>query len=220
MDSINWEPQSVANLAENLSKIANEYRTIISEIYSNYNSIGVNSLWTGENYNTIANDIFNTSRSTFIEWADYIQYKIPELLYEIAKTQSKNGIIEFFLYEASDEIKAIENTQEKNDGSFVLQMTEAQKIVNSYLNELCNEANKKLQIYLTQFEELKSMDENAAVYVIHEKLEGIIDRNKSVLKSFITEIEMAVEKTFNNIRYTNEETIRMAERITNIIDNP
>lgn len=220
MSDINWEPQSVANLAEQLSKIANEYREIISEIYSSYSSIGQNELWTGINYNTIANDIFNVSRSTFSEWADYIQFFVPEQIYQIAKSQSSNGVIEFYIYESNVDIKAIENSEEKRDGSFKLNMNEVQKIISNDLMELCDEANNKLQAYVNQFEELKSINDNAAIYLIYEKLEGIIDTNKSLLKSFIRETSDAVEKTFNNIRYTEEETIRMAEKITDMINNP
>lgn len=220
MSDINWEPQNVANLAEQLSKIANDYREKISEIYGGYSSIGKNELWTGINYNTIANDIFNVSRSTFSEWADYIQFTIPEQIYQIAKSQSSNGIIEFYLYEANVDIKAVENTEEKVDGSFKLNMYEVQKVISNTLTELCDDANNILQAYINQFEELKSIEDNAAIYFIYEKLEGIIDTNKSLLKSFIIETSDAVEKTFNNIKYTDEETIRMAEKITDMINNP
>lgn len=220
MSDINWEPQNVANLAEQLSKIANDYREKISEIYGGYSSIGQNELWTGINYNTIANDIFNVSRSTFSEWADYIQFTIPEQIYQIAKSQSSNGIIEFYLYEANVDIKAVENTEEKVDGSFKLNMYEVQKVISNTLTELCDDANNILQAYINQFEELKSIEDNAAIYFIYEKLEGIIDTNKSLLKSFIIETSDAVEKTFNNIKYTDEETIRMAEKITDMINNP
>ena len=218
MSDINWEPQNVANLAEQLSRIANEYREIISDIYINYNRIGQNELWTGINYNTIANDMFNVSRTTFSEWADYMQFTIPEQIYQIAQSQSSNGVIEFSIYEASADIRAIENSEEKIDGSFKLRMNEVQKIISNDLMELCDEANNKLQAYINQFEELKSIDGNAAIYLIYDKLEGIIDTNKSILKSFIRETSDAVEKTFNNIKYTEEETIRMAERITDMIN--
>ena len=219
MSDINWEPQNVANLAEQLSRIANEYREIISDIYINYNRIGQNELWTGINYNTIANDMFNVSRTTFSEWADYMQFTIPEQIYQIAQSQSSNGVIEFSIYEASADIRAIENSEEKSDGSFKLRMNEVQNIISNDLMELCDEANNKLQAYINQFEELKSIDGNAAIYLIYDKLEGIIDTNKSILKSFIRETSDAVEKTFNNIKYTEEETIRMAERITDMINN-
>lgn len=219
MDNINWEPQSVADLAKQLSKIANEYRERVADIYSSYNNIGINELWTGSNYNTIANDIFNVSRSKFTEWADYIQFNIPELLYQIAKKQSSNGIVDFFMYESNTDIKAIENSEEKGDGSFKLNMKEVQNIISKDLIELCDDANNILQTYITQFEELKSIDENAAIYLAYEKIEGIVSMNKSILKSFVLEIDNAVEKTFNNIKYTDEETIRMAERITNIVNN-
>ena len=156
MSDINWEPQNVANLAEQLSRIANEYREKISEIYNTYNRIGQNELWTGINYNTIANDIFNVSRSTFSEWADYIQFTVPEQIYQIAKSQSSNGMVEFYVYESNVDIKAIENSEEKSDGSFKLSMNEAQNIILNDLAELCDDANNKLQAYINQFEELKS----------------------------------------------------------------
>lgn len=219
MDNINWEPQNVAYLAENLSKIGNEFRLTISNIYQEYNNIGIGGLWTGKDYNTIAKDVLNSSRSIFEEWSDFIQFTIPKELYEIAKMQSKDGLIDFYLYKSSSDIKPIEYSTEKSDGSFTLKVNEVKSMINNTIIEYCQEADNQLQEYCRQFEELTSIDNNAAILIMYQKITEMIEWNRSVLKSFVQDLESTIDMIVQNIHYADEETIRMAKSISDIKNN-
>lgn len=219
MDIINWEPQNVVYLAENLSKIGNQYRLTISNLYQEYNNIGTGGLWTGKDYNTIAKEVLNSSRNSFEEWSDFIQFTIPEELYQIAKMQSQDGMIDFYLYKCSSDIKPIEYSIEKSDGSFTLKVNEVKNIINNKIIEYCQEAEHILHEYCMQFEELTSIDNNAAILIMYQKITEMIEWNSSFIKSFVQNLENTIDSIIQNIQNTDEETIKMAKDISNMQKN-
>lgn len=217
---INWEPQSVADLAEALSRIANEYRLSIINIYNCYAKISERGLWTGKNYNSIASEIFNHSKSTFEEWSDFLQYTIPEIVYTIAKEQASiaGGTLSFALYKSYDDIKNIELTYESTDGSFALNLSEVKNIIDNEFSIECDMAIKKLDDYSKQFEELGTLNENMAIITIYTQLENILNKNKSILRTFQEQIATTIEMSIRKTEITNEETIQIADKITSILN--
>lgn len=219
-DEIRWEPQSVADLAAELSRIGDQYRTFIAEIYSTFNNIGTEEKWVGKNYNTIANQILNASKSTFENWADYLQVTIPNTVYEIAERQAEigGGSVYFSLTPNSTEIKMIDETLEKADGSQKLDPNTVKSIVSNDIPAICEEASSKLQNYYNQFQELGTLNNNAAILEMYNQLDAIITQNKAVLSEFQGQVNEAVERTIQNTVLTNEETVRIASRLSEILN--
>ena len=54
-NEINWEPQSVADIATALSRIGDNFRSSIAQLFSSFNQLGQGQQWVGKNYNIIAN---------------------------------------------------------------------------------------------------------------------------------------------------------------------
>lgn len=213
MDTINWEPQEVIYLAENLSKMGNKFRLTISNIYKEYNNIGIMGLWIGKDYNMIAKDILNSSRNIFEEYSDFIQFTVPEKLYEIAKKQYKDEPVDFFLYKSTSDIKAIEYSIEKSDGSFKLNINEVKNIVDNKITVYCQEADKQLQEYCRQFEELTSIDNSLAILIMHQKVEEMTKWSRGFLKSFIQDLRSTTDRIIRNVKATDEETIRKVTKM-------
>lgn len=83
-NEINWEPQSVADIATALSRIGDNFRSSIAQLFSSFNQLGQGQQWVGKNYNIIANTMMNASIPSFENWSDYLQTTIPQTVYEIA----------------------------------------------------------------------------------------------------------------------------------------
>lgn len=64
-NEITWEPQSVADIATALSRIGDNFRSSISQLYSSFNQLGQGQQWVGKNYNIIANTMMNASIPSF-----------------------------------------------------------------------------------------------------------------------------------------------------------
>lgn len=220
-DQINWEPQNVADLATQLSRIGNEYRSAISDLYSSFNNIGLESQWVGKNYNTIANQILNAAVNTFQGWADYLQITIPRTVYEIAEAQAETGggTVSFSLAPNSAEIKMIQETQEKGDGSQILEPNTVRSILNSNIATDCEMATSKLQDFYNQFEELGTLNDNAAILEMYNQLDSILQGNRSLLTEFQEQVNETVERTIQNTELTNEETVQIASRLSSIINS-
>ncbi|MBQ3407909.1 MAG: hypothetical protein IJH12_01740 [Clostridia bacterium] len=219
-NNIDWEPQNVANLAEALSKIGNEYRSKIANIYYFFNKIGQDQKWIGKNYNSIVDDIMNKSRNTFEEWANYLQYIVPETIYTIANMQASigGGTIDFFIYQNSDEIRAVEDTVEKADGSMIINYEEVRKVISNNIASESSAAISKLQEYYMQFEMLGTLNGNEAIIIMYEQLDNLISKNKAILNTFIEEMENSVEMSIRKTEITNTQTILLADKILSILN--
>lgn len=219
MADITWEPQSVADIATQLSRIGNDFRVAVSEAYKSFNSIGTNRNWVGANFNAIADNMFNPCISTFNAWAEYIQTTVPNTVYQIAQMQAQTGggSVSVSLTPASEDIRPIEDTEVRSDGSQILEAEVVRNEVNNKLQTECDQANNVLKSYYSQFENLGTLDGNAAIQTIYNELQGILSKCERVLSSFQNEARDAVEKSVSKTEATNEDTVRMASEIQNII---
>ena len=196
-DEINWEPQSVADLATQLSRIGNDYRSAIADVYSAFNSIGLEQKWVGKNFNIIANEILNTSRSTFEGWSDYLQVTVPRTVYQIAEMQAERGggSVSFSLTPNSVEISNVENTEEKADGSQRLDATAVRATLNGVIPTNCQTASTRLQDYYGQFQELGTLNGNAAILEIYKELDSILGKTRQILETFQDQVNETAEKS-------------------------
>lgn len=212
---LNWEPQSVANIAEILSQKGEEFRNSLISIYDIFNALGTNQNWVGANFNVIANDVMNASISSFEEWINYLQVTIPETVGKIAIQQANAGYgdVEYSLTPASGGIKYIEETEQKADGSQILEPEIVRNAVNSTMVQECDNAKIILNSYVAQFQELGSLNGNAAMYTMADRLEDIVRSCSNVLDTFQEELENAVERSLAKTELTNEETKRIAEQL-------
>lgn len=220
-EQINWEPQNVADLATQLSRIGNEYRSAVAEIYRSFNNIGLESQWVGKNYNAIANQILNASINTFQGWADYLQITIPRTVYEIAEVQAETGggSVSFSLAPNSTEIQSIQETQEKGDGSQILEPNTVRSVLSGSIATSCEIATAKLQDFYNQFQELGTLNDNAAILEMYNELESILQSNRALLTEFQDQVSETVERSIQNTELTNEETINIANRLSSIINS-
>lgn len=217
-DEINWEPQSVADLGVQLSRLGSEYRSSIADMYNEFNSIGANQYWVGHNFNVIANNTFNASKGNFDSWADYMQITVPQTICNIAEAQkSQNGSIYYSLEPVGTEIKRIEETVEKADGSQKLSAETVRNIVNGSLPNYCGTITEILNRYLAQFEELGTLNNNNAIRTMAEELQEILAKTRQLIETFSQESTDAVEKSIQGTELTDEETRQMASRIANIV---
>lgn len=216
---ISWDPQCVANLAQELSKIGNEYRSAIAQIYYSFNCLGINRKWIGKNFNFIANNILNSSKNTFEEWANYLQITIPETIFSIAQAQAENGggSVYFAIYQNSDEIRTIEDTFESEDGRFIIDIESVKKEINVNFMENCNLAIIKLQNYYSQFEELETLNENIAIKIMYEQLDEILEKNKKILQTFQENAQNAIEISIQKVEFVNFETQKMVDELFSIL---
>lgn len=218
-DRINWEPQSVADIGVALSRIGDNFRSSISQIYASFNQLGLNQKWVGKNYNIIANDMMNTSIPSFENWSNYLQLEIPQTVCGIAETHAgENGTVSYSLVQISDEIKHIDETVEKSDGSQILESDVVRSEINNTLPSQCEEAYSILQFYYNQFEELGTLDENAAMLTIYNELDSILSKCRDTLQYFQEEITGAVEKSVQKTEFTNQEAIEMANKLASILN--
>lgn len=217
----NWNPQGIADLATELSKIGNEYRSIMAGIYRAFNNIGVESQWTGKNYNRIA-DIFNQTKATFEGWAEYLQVDAPKIIfYDVAVNYSKAGEaseeIYFSIALNSDEIQNVENTTEHADGSQRIEPNTVRAIVSRDISQNFEIANEKLRQYYNQFNELAELEGEAAVVEIQNQLDDILKKAQNIVMAFGDDVGDVIEKSIQNIELTNEETINMARQLEAIL---
>lgn len=219
-DEITWEPQSVADLAAQLSRIGNEYRYAVADIYSTFNNIGLEQKWTGKNYNVIANNLLNSSIGVFEEWSNYLQITIPQAVYEIAERQAEigGGSVSFSLTQNGTEIQAIQETVEKADGSQALEPDAVRSVLNGSIPTNCQTAEARLHDYYAQFQELGTLSGNAAILEMYNELDSILSKNRAILNTFQEQVSETAEKSIQNTEMTNEETIQMANRISTIIN--
>ena len=218
-DEIQWEPQQVADLGVRLSRYGSEYRTAIAEMYTEVNSIGVNQLWVGRNYNVVVAGLFNGQIGLFEEWANDLQLIIPQTICGIAESQkSQSGVIDYSLANVEVEIKRVEETEDKGDGSQKLNSSEVRNVINNSIPGYGTRVSEILNNYLTQFEELASIEQNKAIKDISIRLsEEIIPKTRRLIEQFSQEATDAVEKSIQNVEITDEETRQMAARIASIV---
>ncbi len=217
-DEINWEPQQVADLGVRLSRIGSEYRTTIADMYNEVNSIGVNQLWVGRNYNVVVAGIFNRTMGLFEEWSNYMQLIVPQTVCGIAETQkSSSGVIDYSLTNVEVEIKRVEETEDKGDGSQKLNPSEVRNIINNSLPGYNTKVSEIVSNYLTQFEELSTIQHNNAIKDMSNELNEILVKTRNLIEQFSQEATEAVEKSIQNVEITDEETRQMAARIATIV---
>lgn len=220
-NEINWEPQSVADIATALSRIGDTFRSVISQIYSSFNQLGQNQIWTGKNYNIIANTLFNSSISSFESWCDYLQLTIPQTIYEIANQHSIAGHgsgVSYSPSQNSDNIQYINETIEKSDGSQTVDPNEIRIALNSKLPTQCDTLMRFLNDYINQFNELGTLNGNAAILTIYNELDSILQKCNSTLETFKDETLSTVEKTLQNTEMTNQETVELANRLASSLN--
>lgn len=217
-DEINWEPQQVADLGVRLSRFGSEYRTTIAEMYKEVNAIGVNQLWVGRNFNLVVAATFNRSLGLFEEWANYMQLVVPQTVCGIAETQkSASGVIEYSLENVETEIKRVEETVDKGDGSQKLNPAEVRNVINNSIPGYGTRVSEIVSNYLTQFEELATIKQNKAIDEMANELNEILIKTKSLIEQFSQMATDGVEKTIQNVEVTDEETRQMAARIASIV---
>ena len=219
-NEINWEPQSVADIATALSRIGDSFRSSIAQLYFSFNQLGLNQKWVGKNYNIIANTMLNACISSFEEWSDYLQVTIPQSVYEIANNQAAvgGGSVSYSPSANSDDIKYIDETIEKSDGSQILEPDAVRNEINSNLPSQCENALSNLQFYYDQFEELGTLNQNSAMLTIYNQLDSILSACKNVLQSFQNETQSAVEKSVQNTEMTNQDTVELANRLASSLN--
>lgn len=218
-DEINWEPQAVADLATTLSGVGNEYRMAIADIYRSFNNIGMEQQWVGKNYNIIANDILNQTKPTFDGWADYLQVEIPQTICQIAGEQSEQGggSISCMLTPNGAEIQSVQETVEKSDGSQILEPSVVRGVMSGPIASNCENATIKLQDYYNRFQDLGTLNQNAAILGMYEEIESILGKSRSVLQYFQEQMSSNVESSIQNTEVANEQTIEIANRLASIL---
>lgn len=217
-DEINWEPQQVADLGVQLSRIGAEYRATIAEMYSEVNGIGANQMWVGHNYNVVLAATFNRAMGVFEEWSNYMQMIVPQTVCGIAEAQkSESGVISYSLVQADVDIKRVEETEEKADGSQKLNPSEVRNIINNSLPSYNGKVSEIVSRYLSQFEELASIKQNKAIEDIANELNEILIKTSRLIEEFSQAATDGVEKTLQNVEYTDEQTRQMAARIASIV---
>lgn len=219
-NEINWEPQSVADIATALSRIGDNFRSSIAQIYSSFNNLGLNQKWVGKNFNIIANNMMNASVPSFESWSNYLQTTIPQTVFDIAQEEANagEGSVSYSLTQNSDEIQYINETLEKSDGSQILEPDSVRFEINNTLPGQCEEAFSTLQFYYNQFEELGTLNENAAMLTIYNELDSILNKCKTVLQYFQDETQGAVEKSVQKTELTNQEAIELANRLASTLN--
>lgn len=219
-NEINWEPQSVADIATALSRIGDNFRSSIAQIYTSFNQLGLEQRWVGKNYNIIVNNMMNTSVPAFESWSNYLQTTIPQTVYQIAQQQAEagGGSVSYSLTQNSDEIKYIDETVEKSDGSQILEPDAVRSEINNTLPGQCEEALSTLQFYYSQFEELGTLNGNSAMLTIYNELDSILNKCKNVLQSFQEETQGAVEKSVQKTELTNQEAVELANRLSSTLN--
>ena len=217
-DEINWEPQNVADLAEHLSRIGNEYRTAVADIYNSFNNIGVEQKWVGKNFNIIADTLLNATKSKFDGWADYLQNYIPQTIFQIAEAQAQGSSLSFALTQNSVDIPMIQETIEKSDGSQILEPSAVRAELNGSIPANCETAIERLQAYHSQFEELGTLNNNSAILAMYNELDAILSNSRGILNTFLDEVRNTAEKSIQKTELTNEETIAMANRLATSIN--
>ena len=217
-DEYNWETQNVADLAERLSSIANDYRTAIADIYNTFNNIGIEQKWVGKNFNIIADICLNSKKSKFEEWADYLQNYIPQTVFDVAEDQAQEYSVSFSLTQASMDIPTIQETVEKSDGSQILDPSAVRTELNESIPTYCETALERLQAYYSQFEELGTLKYNEAMSDMYNELDGILTCCKEFLDTFLDDVKYTAEKSIQGTELTNEETIEMANRLAAAIE--
>ena len=219
-NEITWEPQSVADIATALSRIGDNFRSSIAQLFSSFNQLGQGQQWVGKNYNIIANTMMNASIPSFENWSDYLQTTIPQTVYEIANQQAAvgGGSVSYSPSQNSDSIKSIDETVEKSDGSQILEPDAVRNEINNNLPNQCEDAFSKLQFYYSQFEELGTLNGNAAMLTIYNDLDSILNSCRKVLESFQTETQSAVEKSVQKTEMTNQDTVDLANRLASSLN--
>lgn len=219
MDEITWEPQSVADLASALSRIGNDYRTAIADLYNSFNNLGTEQKWVGRNFNVVANEVLNNAIGKFENWSNYLQVTIPQTVADIAEAQAEvgGGSVGFSLTPNSTEIKRIQETVEKADGSQILDTEVVRNEINNNLPSNSEFAMARLQDYYAQFEELGTLDGNAAILDMYHELDSILDGCRRILQEFQDTAQNTVEKSVQRTELTNEEAREIAGRISTLV---
>ena len=212
-----WAPQDVADVAMQLSQTGNEFRTIIAEIYGSFNRLGAEGNWIGENYNVIADDVYNSSIPKFEEWANYLQNSVPQVMYNIAEMQAQGGVVTFSLTPNSTEIQSVQRTVYGGEGVTKIDIDIVRNATNNDLASNSQNAYAVLQKYYSKFEELSSLRNNQAILNIYTELDAILTQCRSVLEMFQTTAQETIEKTVQGIELTNEETRQIAEQLRTIL---
>ena len=218
MNKFVWNPQDIANLAIELSRIACEYRSVISRIYNKFGKLGLEGYWIGKNYNIIATEVMNNSRAAFIDWVDYIQYIVPQVIYSVAKLEAGGGALDFYLYQGDEEIRRIEETTETLDGKIKINISMVKDVVNEDIFFECENAKNKLVEYCRQFEELEFLYSSPEILEIYKQLESISNRNIDMLQIFQENLKWMVETSISKIEITEEETLNISKKISTIIN--
>ena len=218
-NEIQWQPQEVANLAERLSKVGNEYRMAIADAYAAFNALGQGNKWIGKNYNVIARELLNASMSKFEAWSGRLQVEIPTIIYNIAEQQSQGGSISFSLTPNGLDISAVQETIEKADGSQAIEPSYVRSTLSGDIYTDFERAISSLNDYYNRFMDLGTLKYNAAIEGLYIELESeIIPSSKSVVNLFKEQLGEIVEKTIQQIELTNEETIEMARNLRSALN--
>ena len=219
-NEINWEPQSVADIATALSRLGDNFRSSISQLYLSFNQLGQSQKWVGKNYNIIASTMFNATIQSLENWSNYLQITIPQTVYQIASRQAEvgGGSVSYSLSQNSDEIRFVEETIEKSDGSQILEPEAVRAEINSTLPSQCEDALSKLQFYYSQFEELGTLNQNSAMLQIYNELDSILSKCKTILQTFQQETQTAVEKSIQKTELTNQEAVSLANKLASALN--
>jgi len=91
-------------------------------------------------------------------------------------------------------------------------------VINNSIPGYGTRVSEILNNYLTQFEELASIEQNQAIKDISIRLsEEILPKTRRLIEQFSQEATDAVEKSIQNVEITDEETRQMAARIASIV---
>ena len=213
------DPQLIAYLATNLSRIANEYETKVAGIYKTFNYLGIEKKWTGKNYNFIAVNIFNSSKYAIEEWIEYLQTTIPMQIYEIAlmlQDEKTAGQLEFSIYKSTEDIKYIDETEETGDGAFKMNIESSRAEIRDSIGSYCIQSNNLLDDYKTQIEQLIALGQQINIEKLLEEVYEVLYKNKSFVKLMQSSLQEIFEKTEKEIYMTEQEAIDLAGSLQNI----
>ena len=210
LDSLYWSPKEIAQLASDLSNLAEEnIQNNILKAYGTFNELGTSGNWTGKLFNDVV-DVMNEKRETFILGVDILLNQISEALNNAAgdlasasdATISGGNYAEKFGGSSSavSDSYEINKTEDDGEGTMNYQPEQASETKDTMV-KLFENAFSGLTEYKSLFDTLKQevISERAGAYdtfssKVTQTVQDCNDAFEEILQALVTSMESADEK--------------------------
>lgn len=184
-DSLWWDPEEYAALAQDLTKSGLQFETLVDQGVQEITNLGTNGKWTGYLYNELISQL-NEKKVTLEEDADMLATKIPKKISNQAQKQAQanKGNVASVSLASLNGITTGTETEDRGTGNVYIEIDAVETAINNFIDSL-NKATEEAKKYADLFSSTIANGLNVSRDIV--AMESLINQSVDNVFNFTTD---------------------------------